>query len=95
VNDAPDPLSSWEIAERENDPSELTRRAYRHPWRTGVISGLLIAGWVLVLDLPWTIALGAGVALMLFTGFMWRPGGPGQDVRRYMLQRFSQKPPRG
>ena len=86
-------LTPSEIAERETDPTELTRRVYRHPWLAGVVSGALIVGWVLALDLPWQLALGTGAALMLFTGFMWRPGGPGQELRRYVLRGFPKKPP--
>ena len=36
-------------------------------------------------------ALGIGAAATLFAGFVWRPGGPGQRVRRYMLRRFPKK----
>lgn len=86
------PLTSEELAERENDPTEMTRRFYRHPWLAGLVSGALIAGWILALDLPWLLALVTGALLALFTGLMWRPGGPGQDLRRYVLRRFPKKP---
>ena len=85
-------LTSEELAERKNDPTELTRRVYRHPWLAGLVSGLLIAAWILTLDLPWGLALATGGLLALFTGLVWRPGGPGQRWRRYILRRFPKKP---
>jgi hypothetical protein len=86
-------LTAHELAERENDPSELTRRVYRHPWLTGLSGGVAIAAWALVLDLPWLLAAGVGLAILLWTGLAWRPGGPGQRIRRYylQLQRFPKK----
>jgi len=81
-------LTPQQLAERDNDPTELTRRFYRHPWRAGVGSGALLATWTLVLGLPWPLAVGVGVVMMIFTGLMWRPGGPAQRLRRYLLRRF-------
>ena len=89
----PRSLNPEEVAERDNDPTELTRRVYRRPWLAGLASGSLIAAWVLLLRLPWPLAVGTGIALTLFTGFMWRPGGPAQRLRRYVLRRFPKTPP--
>jgi hypothetical protein len=84
-------LRPEEIAERENDPSELTRRTYRHPWVAGAVGGIAIAAWIRVLGLPLVLAVVVGVALLLWTGYAWRPGGPGQRLRRYILRRFPKK----
>jgi len=85
-------LSPEEAAERENDPSGLTRYFYRHPWTAGVASGAVLVAWLsLAGRIAWPIALAAGNAVMLFTGLVWRPGGPGQRWRRYKLQRFPAK----
>jgi hypothetical protein len=80
-------LTAEEIAERENDPSELTR-VYRHPWITGLSGGVALAAWVLVLNVSWVFAVGVGLAILLWTGLAWRPGGPGQRIRCYYLHRF-------
>jgi hypothetical protein len=87
-------LTPEELAERETDPSELTRRVYAHPWRTGAGTGLLIAAWVLWLsDGSVVLALAAGLGMLLLYGFLWRPGGPGQRLRRYILRRFPKHDP--
>jgi hypothetical protein len=89
-------MSPEEAAERESDPSGLTRYFYRHPWGAGVASGALLVAWLsLAGRLAWPIAIAVGVAVMLFTGVVWRPGGPGQRWRRYKLQRFPEKNRRG
>lgn len=84
-------LTPEEVAERRTDPSDLTRRTYAHPWRTGAGAGLLISAWVLALDLPVVVALGIGLAMLLLFGFLWRPGGPAQPLRQYMLRRFPKR----
>jgi hypothetical protein len=88
-------LTPEEVAEREGDPAALTRQAYRHPWIVGAVSGGLIACWILVLGLPWSLALAVGTALFAFTGYAWRPGGPAQRWRRVLRakdeQRFGDK----
>jgi hypothetical protein len=85
-------LSPAEVAERESDPSGLTRYFYRHPWRAGVASGALLVAWLsLAGRIAGPIAIAVGVAVMLVMGLLWRPGGPGQRWRRYMLQRFPEK----
>jgi len=86
------PLTPEEQAERDNDPNPLTRQAYRHPWRLGVLSGLLIASWIVLLDLPWQVGVAVGMLVVIVTGLAWRPGGHGQRVRRYMLRRFPKNP---
>jgi hypothetical protein len=60
-------LSPEEAAERESDPSGLTRYFFRHPWRAGIASGALLFVWM-VASVAWPIAIAAGVAVMLFTG---------------------------
>jgi hypothetical protein len=84
-------LTPEEIAERENDPSALTRFAFRHPWVTGLFAAALIVTWGLVLGIAWPIPLSVGIALMLLVGLVWRPTGPGQRWRRYTLRRFPKK----
>jgi hypothetical protein len=69
-------LTPEEVAERENDPSTMTRSFHAHPWRAGFASGAVIAAWVLVLNVFWLIAVGLGIAVMLLTALVWRPGGP-------------------
>jgi hypothetical protein len=76
-------LSADEISERAEDPSALTRFAYAHPWRLGLTSGAVIAGWALVLGLVWPVALAVGAVLAIGQGFAWRPG-----LRSYLLFRF-------
>jgi Flp pilus assembly protein TadB len=83
-------LSPEEAAERESDPSGLTQYFFRHPWRAGIASGALLFVWM-VASVAWPIAIAAGVAVMLFTGPVWRHGGPGQRWRRSKLQRFPEK----
>jgi hypothetical protein len=67
-------LTHDESAERENDPSELTRYFFRHPWTAGVASGVLLLVLGLARGIPWPIASGVDVAVVLFAGLVWRPG---------------------
>jgi hypothetical protein len=53
--------------------------------------GVLLFAWGLGIGVAWPIAIAVGVAVLLFTGLVWRPGGPGQRWRRYMLRRFPRK----
>ena len=89
-------LSPDEATERASDPSGLTRYFYRHPWMAGAASGAFLLAWLsLAGRIAWPITVVVGVAVMLFTGLVWRPGGPGQRWRRHKLQRFPEKNRRG
>lgn len=85
-------LSPDELAERENDPSPLTRFTFRHPWGAGVGSGLVVAAFCVgPAGAPWFVGTGVGLIVFLWTGLVWRPGGPGQRMRRYVLRRFPKR----
>jgi hypothetical protein len=40
----------------------------------------------------WSVGAGVGLIVLLWTGLVWRPGGAGQRMRRYVLRRFPKKP---
>lgn len=81
-------VTPGEEVERTADPSSLTRFHFHHPWIAGLVAGLGMLGVVLANGLPWFLGIAVGLALFLWTGLVWRPGGPGQRMRRYMLTRF-------
>jgi hypothetical protein len=84
-------LTPDEIVERENDPSSLVRYHYRHPWIAGPGAGLTLAAIGIVRGYPWFVPAGIGLAMFLWTGLAWRPGGAGQRMRRWALRRYPRK----
>jgi hypothetical protein len=73
------------------DPTPLTGFFLRRPVIAASLSGLLIAGWVLALDLPLFVAVGVGIAIGLVQWLLWHDGGPGFRWRQAMLRRFPKK----
>ena len=88
----PRPTPSDEV-EPPADPSELAQFHFEHPWRAGAIGGIAILGVGFARGLPWFVAVPVGIAIVLWTGLVWRPGGPGTRMRKYMLRRFPQREP--
>ena len=84
-------LTPDEIVERENDHSSLVRYHYRHPWIAGLWAGLTLAAIGIVRGYPWRVPASIGLAMFLCTGLTWRPGGPGQRMRRWALRRDPRK----
>lgn len=78
-------------AERRTDPQRLTQLVLDHPLGAAMLSGLLLATWGMVIDLPIAVVAGGGLTLAAIVWLVWRRGGPGYRWRRAMLRRFPKK----
>jgi hypothetical protein len=78
---------------RRTDPQRLTQFALDHPLVAAAVSGLLVAAWGVVLELPMGVAVASGLAMTLIVWFIWREGGPGYRWRQALLRRFPKRRP--
>jgi hypothetical protein len=81
---------------KRSDPTPMTQWFLEHPWRAAAASGVLIAGWTLMLSHGvWMLALAVGLLMFFFVGLVWREGGPGYRWRQWMRKNFPKDPPHG
>ena len=76
---------------RREDPHPLTQYFLDHPVRASAWSGIAIVGVCLRADRSLAAAACVGAVGAAGQWLIWRVGGPGLRMRRYLLRRFPKR----